>query len=180
MIDVTTTFNPQSEWRCLQAVPDLDVLLKMNLLKIIKKAWSYNIFDDFVENGATRIDVLPKDLVWLEKAQMFHIDNLTINYGVRGGIWIAKFSDSIVLANWKKEQATRLLVREIKENPDIYEHRSKIKRWWNKHNRPFLYGDLKVGFGDAGDRYVSEHPEFQTAEQDGAHQSTTRSESESE
>jgi hypothetical protein len=136
----------------------------MNFLEIIKKAWRYNIFDEFVENGAERMDMLPEDLIWLGKAQMFHVDNLTIYYGVRGGVWVAKRSGSIVIANWKKEQVTQLLVRDIKENPDIHKGGGKIKRWWNKHNRPYLYGKLKVGFGDAGDRYISEHPEFQAAE----------------
>jgi hypothetical protein len=149
----------------------------MKFLEIIKKAWRYNIFDDFIENGATPIDAISAELIWLEKAQMFHVDNLTIDYGVRGGIWVGKLSDSIVIANWKKEQVTRIPVREIRDNPDIYEHRSKIKRWWNKHNQPYLYGRLKVGFGNAGDTYIQEHPEFQKAEQDGAGQPPTRPES---
>ena len=132
----------------------------MKILQLIKKALTYNIFDDFLDQGAERMNSFPEDPVWSEKAQMFHIDNLTINYGSRGGVWVAGLSDSVVIAGWRKDKATKILIRHLKENPDIKEHPSKIKRWWNKENRPFIYGALKVGFGRQGDKYILQHIDY--------------------
>ena len=142
----------------------------MKLLEIFKKAWRYNIFDEFVENGATRIDQFPSDALWQEKAQKFFLDNLTVNYGVRGGVWVAGIEDAIIIADWKRKKPTKILIKDISQNPAVLHHPKKLNRFWAKHNQPFQYGNLKVGFGCAGDRYIAEHPKFKQAKQDGTGQ----------
>jgi len=137
----------------------------MKLFEIIKNVWRYNIFDDFLENGAVRIAEFPQTALWQEKAQTFHLDNLAIHYGVRRGVWVAGEDESVVIANWKKKNPTRLFIRDISQNPDIQNHPKKLHRSWSEHNQPFLYGNLKVGFGYEGNRYILQHPKYQIAEQ---------------
>lgn len=139
----------------------------MRLLEIFTRAWRYNIFDELVENGATRLQEYPQIALWQEKAQKFFLDNLTINHGSRGGVWVAGQKDSIIVADWKKEKPTKLLIKDISHNPDVSNHPKKLHRFWSKHNQPYLYGSLKIGFGCEGDRYIAQHPDYQKAEQSG-------------
>ncbi|MCW1887729.1 hypothetical protein OKA04_23530 [Luteolibacter flavescens] len=127
------------------------------MFDVLAKAFRYNIFDEFVENGGVRLDEFPIEFLWEERAQKFFVDNLTINYRV----WVVGQEDAIVIADWKRRRTTRILIREISRNPHVLSHRSKIHRFWAKHNQPFLYGGLRVGFGCKGNRYISEHPEYQ-------------------
>lgn len=136
----------------------------MRILNIITKAIKYNIFDDFVENGGVRLDAFPEAVLWQEKAQKFILENLTLNNGSRGGVWVAGQEDAIIIADWKREKPTKILIRDISPNPEVLGHPKKIHRLWNKHNRPFLYGKLKVGFGCRGDQYISEHPDYRRAD----------------
>ena len=133
----------------------------MKLFEALRKLLKYNVFDEFVEHGALRVDEFPKNPIWMERPSVFRVDNIEIQCCV----WVAGVSDSVVIADRKKRRVTKILIRDLNENPDVKQHPSKLKRWWNRHNRPYLYGNLKVGFGTEGDQYIEDHNDYKPAEQ---------------
>lgn len=110
------------------------------------KALKYSVLDEIVERGGIKSNVFPDDLLWHDKPVIIWIGDFSITNDSIVGVR----HDSVFIARAKKRPAVAVNIRDLVSNRDNREGN------WSRKNRPYLLGDLKLGFGERVDRYIDE------------------------
>jgi hypothetical protein len=118
----------------------------MNFLGAVIKALKYSILDEIVERGGIKSDVFPDDLLWHDKPLIIWIGDFSITNDSIVGVRL----DSVFIARGKKRPSVAVSIRDLVPNRDNREGS------WSRSNRPYMLGDLKLGFGERVDRYIDE------------------------